>query len=43
MWELYDKLLAGLPRTGTVTRATAGERWTLVETDLGGAGYAHDD
>ena len=40
MWELYDKLLAGLPRTGTVTRATAGERWTLVETDLGGAGHA---
>ena len=40
MWELYDALLAGLPRTGTVVRTTAGERWTLVETDMGGAGYA---
>ena len=40
MWELYDALLAGLPRTGTVARTTAGERWTLVETDMGGAGYA---
>ena len=40
MWELYDTLASGLPRTGTVTRATAGERWTLVETDLGGAGHA---
>ena len=40
MWELYDALSSGLPRTGTVTRATPGERWTLVETDMGGAGYA---
>ena len=40
MWELYDTLLSGLPRTGVVTRAIPGERWTLVETEAGGAGYA---
>lgn len=40
MWELYDALLSGLPRSGTISRAIPGKRWTLVETDLGGAGYA---
>ena len=40
MWELYDALLAGLPRGGTISRAIPGERWTLVENDLGGSGYA---
>ena len=40
MWELYDALLAGLPRGGTISRAISGERWTLVENDLGGSGYA---
>ena len=40
MWELYDALLADLPRGGTISRAIPGERWTLVENDLGGSGYA---
>ena len=40
MWELYDALLAGLPRKGDVTRTVAGERWTAAETDLGGSGCA---
>ena len=40
MWELYNALLAGLPRSGCVTRTVPGKRWTLAETDLGGAGYA---
>ena len=40
MRELYNALLAGLPRSGCVTRTVPGRRWTLAETDLGGAGYA---
>ena len=40
MWELYSALLAGLPRSGCVTRTVPGKRWTLAETDLGGAGCA---
>ena len=33
MWELYNALLAGLPRSGCVTRTVPGRRWTLAETE----------
>ncbi|HBR09466.1 MAG TPA: hypothetical protein DD735_11330 [Clostridiales bacterium] len=40
MWEIYDTLLSGLPENERVTRALAGDFWTLAETDSGGLGLA---
>ena len=35
MWELYDKLIAGVPEELHVKRAVAGSFWTAVESELG--------
>ena len=35
MWELYDKLIAGVPEELHVKRAVAGNFWTAVESELG--------
>ena len=35
MWELYDKLIAGVPEELHVKRAVAGSFWTAVESEQG--------
>ncbi|MDO4973516.1 MAG: DUF4213 domain-containing proteins [Eubacteriales bacterium] len=35
MWELYDRLIAGVPEELHVKRAVAGSFWTAVESELG--------
>lgn len=35
MWELYDRLIAGVPEELHVKRAVAGSFWTTVESELG--------
>ena len=35
MWELYDKLITGVPEGLHVKRAVAGNFWTAVESELG--------
>ena len=35
MWELYDRLITGIPEELHVKRAVAGNFWTAVESELG--------
>jgi len=35
MWELYDRLITGIPEELHVKRAVAGSFWTAVESELG--------
>lgn len=39
-WKIYDSLLCGIPENLKVSRAAAGEFWTLAETDKGGIGLS---
>ena len=34
-WELYDRLIEGIPAELRVTDLTVGYQWTLVKTELG--------
>lgn len=35
MWEMYDKLIEGIPDTLSVKRCVAGSFWTAAESELG--------
>ena len=35
MWEMYDRLIDGIPEKLRVKRAVSGSFWTLVESELG--------
>ncbi len=35
MWEMYDRLIDGIPETLHVKRVVAGSFWTVVESELG--------